>query len=437
MAMKAKIIGYGVSGKAAESYLEARGIETVVVSEAGEKVLPDYDFCVVSPGVPQEQIKNETVPVVPEVELPFYCDRHLRPQCLVGVTGTNGKTTVVNQIYNMCVNAKKKSVLCGNVGVPVSRVADQLSKSIAVVEISSFMLEQTKLLHPQIAILTNITEDHLDRHQNMEEYIRCKSQIVARQTRRDCLIVNWDNLHTRMVGLTIERNSTTQVIWYSTREVVTGYYIQEGKVWEKLGRRSKVLGSVNALGGMEHTLSNALAVIAVGRRLRLPIEIIWQSCQYQPQPHRMELVSDLQGVAFYNDSKATNMAATMAALQAIKLPTCLILCGLSKGQDYHEMLKNLPVHVVQVLVFGGIRDQVIKVARSLGLRHVKAVTDLACAVKRAVQIVPRPGVVLFSPSGSSFDQFINYEHRGDEFRKIVQDIIGQVPQYLPQVDVGL
>ena len=435
--MKAKIIGYGVSGKAAECYLEAQGIETVVVRDAREKVGFDYDFCVVSPGVPLVQIQEETVPVVPEVELPFYCDENIKPRCLIAVTGTNGKTTIVNKIYQMCNFAKEKSVLCGNVGVPVSRVAHEITNSIAVLEVSSFMLEQTKILHPQIAVLSNITPDHLDRHQTMEEYIRCKSLITARQTRSDCLIVNWDDLNARIVGMNKERLKQSQIIWYSTSEIVRGYYIHDGKVWENLGCRKRILGSINALGIMEHTLSNALAVIAVGRRLKIPLNLIWQSCEYSAQPHRMEIVADYQGVVFYNDSKATNMAATLAAVRAIKTPMCLILCGLSKGQNYYELLTHLPDNVVQVFVFGNIQEQVIKIARTLGFKHIHAVTDLTNAVKRAEQVVPRPGVVLFSPSGSSFDEFVNYEHRGDEFRKIVKKLILQVPQYSHPIDANL
>ncbi len=435
--MKAKIIGYGISGKAAESYLEARGIETIVVADAKEKVSGDYDFCVVSPGVPQDDLKDEIVPIVPEVELPFFCEKKLKPRYLVAVTGTNGKTTIVNLIHRMCTLAKKKSILCGNVGVPVSRVAKQLQKTIAVFEISSFMLEHTSLLHPQIAVISNITPDHLDRHHTMEEYIRCKARIIEQQTKNDCLVINWDNTHTRMLGMMIERSKKTNVIWYSTREVVNGYYQHNGEVWERLGRRDKCLGSVAHFGAMDHVISNTLAAIAVGRRLRLPSSVIWQACEYKPQQHRMELIADFEGVAFYNDSKATNMASTLAAVSAIKMPTCLILCGLSKGQDYRELLTQLPAHVVQVFVFGSIREQVLDVAQSLKLKHVKGVLDLKDAVKKAMQCLTRPGVVLFSPSGSSFDCFINYQHRGDEFRKIVQDIIGQVPQYLPLLDGSL
>lgn len=437
MTMKVKIIGYGVSGKAAENYLNSKGVKTLVVNRAEEKVAEDYDFCVVSPGVPMEQVHLETVPVVPEVELPFFYDHKIKPRCLVAVTGTNGKTTVVNQIYRMCTLAKKKSVLCGNVGIPVSSVAAKISGAITVIEVSSFMLEQTKVLHPNIAVITNITADHLDRHCNMETYIQCKARIIAQQKRHDVLVVNWDDENARRVGQEVEQLKLTKVIWYSTKNIVRGYYVINGQVWEKLGRREKIIGSANALGSMSHSLSNALAVIAVGRRLRLPLSKICQACQYQSQPHRMELVADTHGVIFYNDSKATNMAATLAAVSAVKIPVCLILCGLSKGQDYHELLEQLPVHVVQVLVFGTIQNQVMTIAKSMGLKNVKAVMDLTSAVKYAVSVVPRPGVVLFSPSGSSFDQFNNYEHRGEEFRRVVKNIIGQVPQSEHQVDANL
>lgn len=435
--MKAKIIGYGISGKAAEGYLVARGIETVVVADAKEKTASDYDFCVVSPGVPLSQLQSETVPVVPEVELPFYCESKLKPRALVAVTGTNGKTTVVNQIYHMCTLAKIKTVLCGNVGIPVSRVAQKLKGAITVVEVSSFMLEQTRLLHPQIAVLTNITADHLDRHHNMLGYIQCKARITAQQTRHDWLVVNYDDPNTRSVGEAVMQSRGPRVIWYSTQTSVSGYYIHDGQVWEKHRKRVRALGAVDVLEGMEHNMSNALAVIAVGRLLRIPLSKIWQACRYQPQPHRMELVADNQGVVYYNDSKATNMAATLAATRALKMPTCLILCGLSKGQDYHELLSQLPTHVEHVLVFGAIKELVMTVAQSLGLKNVNAVADLGTAIKRASEIVTRPGVVLFSPSGSSFDQFTNYEHRGDEFRKIVTEFIGQAPQYLHPIDANL
>lgn len=434
--MKAKIIGYGVSGKAAESYLVARNVETVVVADAQEKVADDYDFCVVSPGVPMTQL-HENVPVVPEVELPFYCEPKLKPRSLVAVTGTNGKTTVVKQIYQMCQASGKKSVLCGNVGVPVTRVAKQLHQALVVMEVSSFMLEQTKILHPHIAVLTNITADHLDRHVTMENYAQCKAQITTQQTRKDWFVVNYDDVNARRVGEDIMRKHGPRVLWYSTQTAVTGYYIQDGKVLEKLGRRVRILGAVDELGGMPHTVSNALSVIAVGRLLKIPLATIWRACRYQPQFHRMELVIDHQGVAFYNDSKATNMAATLAATRSIQMPICLILCGLSKGQDYHELLRQLPSNVEQVLVFGAIKEQVMTVAQSLGLQHVVAVTDLATAVKRAAQVVKKPGVVLFSPSGSSFDMFANYEQRGDEFKHLVLATVKQEPQYSHLTDADL
>lgn len=428
MAMKAKIIGYGVSGKAAESFLESRGIETVVVADAAEQVDGEFDFCVVSPGVPAAAVADEKIPVVPEVELPFYLDPTIKPKCLVAVTGTNGKTTIVNQINKMCLDDGKNAVLCGNVGIPVSRVADKLSGAIAVVEVSSFMLEQTKVLHPQIAVLTNITSDHLDRHQTMAEYIRCKQQIVAQQSSKDVLVVNWDDKNAREVGLAVQKSGKPKVIWYSTSCKVKGYYLSNGGIYESKLCGSKRLCAVDDLGGMPHTLANSLAVMAVGRRLGISLSAIVEACKYREQQHRIELVADNNGVAFYNDSKATNIAATLAATRSFTLPICLLVCGQTKGQDYQELLLNLPSHVTSIIVFGACKDEVLAKAAALGVKKVYPVADLNAALKKAIALCVRPGVVLFSPAGSSFDQFKNYQDRGEKFRTLVNELIRQETQ---------
>ena len=437
MAMKVKIIGDGISGKAAESWLTSRGVETVVVTDPQEIVAGDFDFCVVSPGIPAALLSAESVPVIPEMELPFYFDHKIKPKCLIAVTGTNGKTTIVNQIARLCSDAGKPTVLCGNVGIPVSRVADKLNKSYAVMEVSSFMLEQSQILHPHIAVLSNITPDHLDRHGNLAEYIRCKQQIAARMKRRDNLIVNWDDLHARTVGLDLLKARQCHVIWYSTMEKVKGYYVRDHAVYEHRVCGERKLFTLDEIGGMPHTVSNALAVVAVGRRLGISLPMIIQAVRYHEQKHRIELVADNNGVVFYNDSKATNIASTLAAVNAFSLPVCLILCGLSKNQDYHELMENLPPHVQHVIVFGAIAEPVTAIATELQLTCVEAVPDLATAVQRAVQVVPQPGVVLFSPSGSSFDQFTNYEKRGEQFCQIVNEIIRQAPRCGLPTDANL
>ncbi len=426
--MKAKIIGYGASGKAAESFLTAHQIETVVVADAEEKVPLDYDFCVLSPGVPLSKVNSEDVPVVAEVELPFYVDHTIKPRCLVAVTGTNGKTSIVKQITAMCHETGKDAVLCGNVGVPVSRVADQLNGKIVVMEVSSFMLEQTQNLRPNIAVLTNITSDHLDRHQTMAEYMRCKQQITAYQKRGDILICNWDDPNARTVGQAVAKSKVTKVIWYSTQEAVKGYYVRQGQVYERLGFHRRLLFAANDLGGMPHTLSNALAVLAVGRRLGVPLSAIIAATRYREQEHRIALVADQQGVAYYDDSKATNIAATLAATRAFQVSVCLILCGLTKGQDYHELFSGLPKNVQNIIVFGACQEMVTAVAKEVGYQSVHVVRDLPAAVAKAATLATHPGVVLFSPSGSSFDQFQNYAVRGDAFQAAVRELVMATPQ---------
>lgn len=428
--MKAKIIGYGASGKAAESFLASRNIETVVVEDTQEAVATDdFDFCVLSPGVPLRTLADTHTPVVAEVELPFYVDKTIKPSCLVAVTGTNGKTTIVTQINQMCLADGKPAVLCGNVGTPVSKVADKLNGAIAVVEVSSFMLEQAQMLHPHIAVLTNITSDHLDRHETMAEYIRCKQRLTAHQTRRDLFIVNWDDPHAREVGLAVQKLRRPQVLWYSTTSKVKGYYVRAGYVYETHHWRDKPLFAVADLGGMPHTISNALATVAVGRKLKVSLPAIMTACKYHPQKHRIELVADKNGVAFYNDSKATNIASTLAAVRSFALPICLILCGLTKGQDYQELFADLPDHVNSIVVFGACQPAVQAAATALNKAHlVHPVADLTAAVTQAITLCPKPGVVLFSPAGSSFDQFRNYEHRGEQFGAVVQKLILAAPE---------
>ncbi len=421
--MKVKIIGYGKSGKAAESYLEKKHIETVVVKDHKEQSNDKFDFVVISPGVPAEAVENIEEPVVPEVELAFYIDPGIKPKSLVAVTGTNGKTTIVNQIYDMCVNAGLESVLCGNVGTPISYVADKLSGSIVVLEVSSFMLEQTKLLRPNIAVITNVTSDHLDRHKSMQEYIRCKKQITAYQKASDILVVNWDDENSRSIGLEIIKKKKQKVVWYSTQETIKGFFIKGDYIYESKWYGARRLLSINSIGSMPHTLSNTLAVVAVGKLLGIKNEKIKLVCQYKKQRHRIERVLDNNGVVYYNDSKSTNIASTVAAVKSFALPINLILCGKSKGQDYKELFPLLPENILNIIVFGESKNEVEEKGKQFGFKNIFKVDNLEQAVSIATEKAVKPGVVLFSPAGSSFDQFKDYKDRGDKFCKLVKQTI--------------
>jgi UDP-N-acetylmuramoylalanine--D-glutamate ligase len=401
--MKAIIVGYGISGKAAQRFLYDRGYETVIWRDGEAMPNDEFDLCVLSPGV--QRFTGHAAHIVPEFELPFF-ENAVKPKKIVAVTGTNGKTTVVNQIHNACEN----SVLCGNVGVPVSAAADRLNGTVAVAEVSSFMLEQSTIFRPDIAVITNITQDHLERHGTMREYIRCKKQIIARQTKRDFLVINRDDKNCREIGEAAERSKKPIVVWFSA---------DRGLVWHRHWWGTQCLFRGADLGVQTpHGLANALASAAVGRILGIKKDTIAAACRPKVQRHRIEKVADKNGIVFYNDSKATNIASTLAAARCFTEPVNLILCGRTKGQNYDELFAGLPDNVANIIVFGEVAAEV-----SGRAENIFTVNNLEEATVKAAELAAENSIVLFSPGGSSFDQFENYEARGNEFCDYVKRII--------------
>jgi UDP-N-acetylmuramoylalanine--D-glutamate ligase len=432
----ALVIGYEKSGQSAEKFLQAHGYEVLIWDDNNQRQNPDEDalavvsLCVISPGVPYNHrivkiMTEQDIPVVAEFELPFIFLRVRRPFTAVAVTGTNGKTTVVNQIHNSIMGSNKKSVLCGNVGIPTTSVADKVCGAISVMEVSSFMLEPpVRLFRPRVAVITNITQDHLERHGTMEEYIRCKKQIFARQTRRDYLVLNWDDENCRAVGREIAGRNSPKIIWYSTENRVRGFYYEDGIIYKNTRRRAKCVFPAAEINEFtRHGLSNALATVAVAHILRLNKSAVIAAAANKSRPHRIEKVGERGGLAFYNDSKATNISSVLAACKCFSLPITLILCGKTKGQNYIELFENLPPSVTNIIVFGECANSVFLTAKGLNRGAVFVAASMQDAVNTAAEKTAAPAVILFSPGGSSFDQFRNYEDRGEKFTEYVRSII--------------
>jgi UDP-N-acetylmuramoylalanine--D-glutamate ligase len=458
----ALIVGYGVSGKGAEKFLQDNGWRTIIwddgrrrrnsVADSGK--LSAVTLCVVSPAVDYghqvvQQMAERGVPIIAEIELPFLIEK-IRAK-IVAVTGTNGKTTVVSQIHDAMENSGKRAVLCGNIGTPITAVANALRGAVGVVEVSSFMLQPSAnrieygdLFHPKIAVITNITQDHLERHGTMDEYIRCKKQIFANQTGRDILILNHDDANCRAVGNEIialrksKRRAigVPRVIWYSGTHRVRGFYIENGQpqkstaggccngvIYKNLrGRAKPVFAVAETNENTPHGISNMLAVICVCHALRLKKRAVLSAVTHKTRPNRLERVGEKNGIVFYNDSKATNIASTLAGCRSFSLPTALILCGLTKGQNYSELFENLPDTVKNVVVFGSCKPAVIGCAKTAGYKNVFEADSMETAVQTAVEKCVPPAVILFSPAGSSFDMFADYVERGQKFREAVKKI---------------
>jgi len=376
------VLGAGASGQSAKAFLESRGHDvTMYDDDANGLVLPQisacsFDMCVISPGVSIHHplAKKFKDRLISELDLGFSI-RRKKSAKTVAVTGTNGKTTVVNMINKALGN---KGVLCGNVGIPVTSVTEELETKIAVTEVSSFQLEvEPRYFKPDISVILNVTQDHLDRHGTMEEYIACKSRISGKVNvlNKDCPIVSQLNL--------------PNTVWFS---------------------------------GASHTEQNINAVLKVCELLGVDKETALQACNDTKIPHRIEFVTKHGSTEFYNDSKATNIGSTLAACRSFDKPVHLILGGVGKGQNFYELFEKLPANVKSVFVMGESSDQIAEAAEEKGYKTITACNDLPDAVTRAMKVGDYDKIVLLSPACASFDMFKNYADRGEQFKKIVTNL---------------
>ncbi|MCL2587623.1 MAG: UDP-N-acetylmuramoyl-L-alanine--D-glutamate ligase [Firmicutes bacterium] len=413
------IIGAGASGKSAEAFLQQRGAKTYLYFDpsAIEFEESDFDLAVLSPGVSinhplAQQFKSK---LVSELTLGF-SGRH-KP--IVAVTGTNGKTTVVNLIHQIL--GQNRSILCGNIGIPVTSVSEEIKRKIPIAEVSSFMLE-LPAPRVRIAVILNITQDHLDRHGTIENYVRHKESLAHGQKRCDRLILNFDCPTTRELA----KGKRQRILWFSTTARVKGVYIEDGVVWLNLKRKRRRLYSLNELGLFRmHDIQNFLATLLVCWLLgKKNIGEVCGRPLKQIEDHRIEFVRAVGQTAFYNDSKATNIAATLAAVNSISLPVHLIMGGQRKGQDFNKFFENLPAHVARICVIGVDKKYIVKTAAAHGISDIYLCDGLVDALEWSVK-GSGAKVVLLSPACASFDEFKNYQDRGNKFKEMV-DKLGSV-----------
>ena len=423
------VLGAGKSGLSAKAFLEERGAEVILYDD--KKLLEiseEFDLCVISPGI---SVNHPMVkqPLISELELGLG-EKHGK---VIAVTGTNGKTTVSNMIHK----ALKKSILCGNVGIPATAVASQLRRRTAVIEVSSFQLETSNRgFRPNIAVILNITQDHLERHGTMAEYTRCKAQIYKNQRKRDMLILNYDNDVCRNLPIMGRR-----VFWFSTDAKVRGIYLNGRDVVLNIKRRAKNLFTVDDVGDVNgHDIENILATALVCSLMRAGRKAILQACNCERQPHRIQHIADIRTangtVTYYNDSKSTNIASTLAACRCFKSHVNLILGGVSKGQNFTELFEKLPLVVENIFIFGEASQEILEahknfynsplVESGVTAPAVTGCINLRDATIRATQTGSGPRVVLLSPACASFDMFKNYEDRGEQFIEIVKELLKHI-----------
>lgn len=402
--------------------LESRDSVEVVLGELPEEMLDSLDLVVLSPGVPTDlpvvlKMKEKEIPVIGEVELAYQVSRGK----VLAITGTNGKTTTTSLLGEIMKTYQPEVKVVGNIGTPYTSVAlDTTDDTVTVAEISSFQLETIKEFHPAASAITNITEDHLNRHHTMEAYIEAKEQIAKNQTEEDVCVLNYEDDVTRKFGERVK----AQVIYFSSRRrLEKGIYLEDGNIIYCRENPEKVchVDELKLLG--MHNYENVMAAVAMAAAYHVPMEIIRKTIrEFTAVEHRIEFVAEKNGVAYYNDSKGTNPDAAIKGIQAMNRPTFLIGGGYDKDSSYDEWIQSFDGKVKKLVLLGATKEKINETAKRLGFTD----TILADMFEEAVNICveqAEPGdAVLLSPACASWGMFKNYEERGDKFKELVNQL---------------
>ncbi|WP_281888122.1 UDP-N-acetylmuramoyl-L-alanine--D-glutamate ligase [Paenibacillus sp. YYML68] len=424
--------------------LEALGISVVCGEHPPELVNEDVALVVKNPGIPYsiEPIRRAAelgIDTVTEVEVAYF----LCKAPMIGITGSNGKTTTTTWTGLMLEAGGLKPIVAGNIGRALTEAALEAEPdNRMVVELSSFQLKGTKQFRPAVACLLNIYETHLDYHGTMEDYVVSKQKLFANQTESDVAVLNWDDSVCRMTAA----NVRSKVLAFSTKETLDyGLYVQPPLTEAKASGVTPVIVYRDEAGiehellptselGIpgSHNIENALAASAMAIASGVALEVIARVLrEFRGVEHRLEFVAGMNDVQFYNDSKATNPAATTKTIESFQQPIVLIAGGLDRGSDYMELLPVFESRIKGLVAFGETKEKIARVARLAGMSGVKTVdtaaNGLQITVNEAVEAayaMAEPGdVVLLSPACASWDMFPSYEERGRMFKQSVHNLV--------------
>jgi UDP-N-acetylmuramoylalanine--D-glutamate ligase len=434
-ALLAKQQGYDVylsdGSSLKESYrneLEVAGIGFEEGQHSEEKIL-SADEIVKSPGIPEKnemmkKIRKKGIPVISEIELGY---RFKGNSKIIAITGSNGKTTTTALTHHIFREAGIDAALVGNIGYSFAKQVAEDPKPIYIAEISSFQLDDIHEFRPDIAILTNITEDHLDRYDyNFENYIRSKFRIAMNQQKDDHFIYCYDDEVTmkyinqkEKIGFTIQSN---QLPISMKKELPNGAFIKDGDMYVRTGQDFTSMSVYDfALKG-KHNQYNTMAACVAATTMDIRKEKIREAVQnFQSLEHRMEHVATIRGIEFINDSKATNVNSTWYALESMTKPTILVLGGVDKGNDY-SLILDLVKEKVKAIICLGTDNLKIHEAFGNTVSTIVNTSNAIEAVHAAYHFSDKGDVVLLSPACASFDLFKNYEDRGNQFKKAVKEL---------------
>jgi UDP-N-acetylmuramoylalanine--D-glutamate ligase len=437
------VIGLGRTGVATANFLSVRGSKVSIMdnksrdqlSELASQLLPDvnvvYENCtphpdskmiVISPGVDIESnfLKNARqsgVEIISEIELAS----RINNSPLIGITGTNGKSTCTRLIGEILNESGTKAAVGGNLGVPFISLLDQEQVEYRVLEVSSFQMEATNSFHPKIAIVLNITPDHLDRHESFERYVGLKEKIYANQTKEDFLVLNQDDPSTRVLG----KNCLAKKIRFSLeRPLDYGVYMQNGKIFANIDEFEGEVFELRLLShGLRWQAENVLPAIATALLLKSPLQSIQKVLEnFTGLEHRLEWVCNRDGIDFINDSKGTNVGSVCKSLNTFDRPIILIAGGKDKNADFSDLKNIMKKKVKHLVLIGETRPKFKSVLNgSFGYDESDSLEE---AVNLAKEKAKKGDIVLLSPACSSFDMFKDYIDRGNQFKSIVNNLKG-------------
>ncbi len=389
-----------------------------------EDIVLEQELLILSPGIPCDlpfilEAENNDIPVWSEVELGY----RLSPCSVIAITGTNGKTTTTSLVGEIFKNYAENTAIVGNIGIPFTeRVLELDEKSFVVAEISSFQLEKVVDFKPKVSAVLNITPDHLNRHKTLENYISAKMRIFENQDETDFLILNYDDLTCRKM----KDSAKCNVLYFAKTDSLEKLSLSEGvyfdgmSIFVKFGKYDQKVIDISELKILGlHNVENAMAAVGISLVGGVPIDIITETLKnFEAVEHRIEYVTTINEVEFYNDSKGTNPDAAIKAIKAMKRPICLIGGGYDKKSDFDEWVKTFEGKVKYLAVIGEVTDKIIYTAEKYGFKNYERADSLEAAVRMCFKNAEKGDCVLLSPACASWDMFESYEQRGKLFKQV-------------------
>lgn len=396
----------------------------VIIGELPQEILSKINLVVLSPGVPVdlpyiEAMKKQGIPIWGEIELAYQFSKGK----MAAITGTNGKTTTTALVGAIMKHYYVSVYVVGNIGIPYTdMVLNTKGSSITVAEMSSFQLETVHEFRPEVSAILNITPDHLNRHHTMESYIAAKKRIALNQGINDTCVLNYEDEILREMAKTLR----PKIFFFSSkRELEEGIFLdkQGNFVYRENGKEEIVCNTKDLKLLGIHNYENVMAAIAISYHIGVPMEVIREAVtSFTSVEHRIEYVTEIDGVTYYNDSKGTNPDAAIKGIQAMVKPTFLIGGGYDKGSDYREWIKAFDGKVKKLILIGETKEKIKEQAVECGFADVEYADSLEEAVKLCKKEANEGDAVLLSPACASWGMFKNYEERGRKFKEYVNQL---------------